>query len=409
MFERDLQQQIIKANQEFIKGAKERAKEAKEVPKDIFLTETEEVLVLADISDLDEIALQRFMEKCSLIKDNDKKENILRQLGFLRDYKGKLKPTGLAILLFGKSPQLSYPNALIRAIIKMDGKEDIKTIEGPLIEQPDKIEDWYKKYIGKHIDRSDAHRKDIYDYPLEVIREAIINAIVHRDYDIIGAAIYVEISEDAMIIKSPGKPVEPLTIDQIKSFSAPSLSRNPKIMYIFDQLGLVEQRGLRFSTIKRLPTEFDLPLPIVTFENPYIVFTFPMKYSSIKKVLEKEKISELKEKELRAYNWMQIKIVLREGSTKKNFLWIRKPLKDILGKWLNLALSQEKVLVQGHIMRLICKIIEMMSQQKLSEEEFYWIRTYNATTCRDKAENSFPYFVSRHVSRQCVAIVRMKL
>lgn len=62
----------------------------------------------------------------------------------------------------------------------------------------------------------------------------LINAIVHRDYDIDGAPIYFEINDDAIIIKS------------LKRFNAPSLSRNPKIMYVFDQMNLVEQRGLGF-------------------------------------------------------------------------------------------------------------------------------------------------------------------
>jgi len=53
-------------------------------------------------------------------------------------------------------------------------------------------------------------------------------------------------------VKSPGKPVEPIKIKDIQLLQAPSLSRNPKIMYAFDQLELVEQRGLGFNTIKQV-------------------------------------------------------------------------------------------------------------------------------------------------------------
>ena len=68
---------------------------------------------------------------------------------------------------------------------------------------------WYENHIGKQIDRSSAQRKTVYDYPQEVIRESLINSIVHRDYDIEGSPIYFEINDTAIIIKSPGLPVEP--------------------------------------------------------------------------------------------------------------------------------------------------------------------------------------------------------
>lgn len=190
-------------------------------------------------------------------------------------------------MLFGKRPQLVYQNALIRATYKTKGRgEDIETIEGPLLLQADKIQSWYENHIGKQIDRTNAERKVIYDYPLVVFREAIINAIVHRDYDIDGAPIYFEINDDAIIIKSPGEPIKPITLEQIKKFNAPSLSRNPKIMYVFDQMDLVEQRGLGFQTIKDLPTRHNLPLPLVSYENPYMVLTFPRSMAAAKIVSE---------------------------------------------------------------------------------------------------------------------------
>jgi ATP-dependent DNA helicase RecG len=140
---------------------------------------------------------------------------------------------------------------------------------------------------------------------LVVFREAIINALVHRDYDIEGAPIYFEINDDAIIIKSPGKPVEPLTLEQIKRFNAPSLSRNPKIMYIFDQMELVEQRGLGFQTIKDLPEKYNLPLPQVVYEAPYMVFSFPRSIEAVKKVNNNPQIAQLTNVQLKGYEWLK--------------------------------------------------------------------------------------------------------
>jgi len=174
-----------------------------------------------------------------------------------------------------------------------------------LVNQANDIIEWYEKHIGKQIDRSDAQRKTVYDYPQEVVRESLINAICHRDYDIEGAPIYFEINDNAIVIKSPGFPVEPLKIEQIQNFNAPSLSRNPKIMYVFEQMGLVEQRGLGFQTISELPAKYNLPLPVVTFDNPYIVFTFPRSLESLKEVAGNDKLKELNADELRGYEYIR--------------------------------------------------------------------------------------------------------
>jgi predicted HTH transcriptional regulator len=95
----------------------------------------------------------------------------------------------------------------------------------------------------------------------------------------------------------------PLTLKQVKSFSAPSLSRNPAIVYVLDKLKLVEQRGLGFKTIKELPTQ-NLPLPFVTFDDPYLVFTFPRSVDVLRS-LEVVDFEELTEEELRGFEWIR--------------------------------------------------------------------------------------------------------
>jgi len=307
MFDSDLQKQIRKTNKQFIEEAEQRAKQAKEEKAEIVLSEKENVESTAVLKDFSQDTVETFILKAKLnVKfDSEEFHRIFLQLGLLAKPEKTYLPTGLGLLLFGQRPQLTYPNALIRATFKSNQSEDIETIEGPLTEQADKIIKWYKNNIGKHIDRSDVHRKDIYDYPIEVFIEAIINAIVHRDYDIEGAPIYFEINDDAIIIKSPGSPVKPITLEQIQKFSAPSLSRNPKIMYIFDQLELVEQRGLGFDTIKELPEKYGLPLPIVTFEAPYLIVKFPRSIAALRKIRTQEDLSNLSDSELKGYEWMK--------------------------------------------------------------------------------------------------------
>lgn len=308
MFDADLQKQIRDVNKQFIEEAEERAKKANDEKPPIILSEKEGVELSAKLGDLSKAHLNDFTRKAKLYVNGDasKLNSALTQLGILVLKDNKYIPTGIGLLLFGERPQLFYQNALIKATYKTEDRgEDIENIEGPLISQADKILDWYKTHIGKQIDRSNAKRKVMYDYPLEVFREAIINAIVHRDYDIDGAPIYFEINDDAIIIKSPGEPIRPITLEQIKRFSAPSLSRNPKIMYVFDQLDLVEQRGLGFQTIRDLPKKYNLPLPLVSYDAPYMVLTFPRSGEKLKAITANRKIEELSFEELNGYNWIR--------------------------------------------------------------------------------------------------------
>lgn len=308
MFYKDLQEIIWKENEIFKKEAEERAKQAIAEAKELTLSDKENIESTADLDDFSIEALQSFIEAAKLEVEisSISFNKVFRKLGFIQEEDGVKKPTGIGLLLFGKQPQHVYQNAIIRATHKTDGRrEEIKNITGPLITQPDEIITWFENHVNSQIDRSHAKREVSYDFPSIVFREAIINAIVHRDYDIEGAPIYVEINDDVIIIKSPGEPVAPLKFEQMQTFNAPSLSRNPKIMYVFDQLGIVEQRGLGFQTIKELPEKFDLPLPRVTYEAPYMTFTFPRNIEASKKLSNNRNIDLLKEDEIMGYNWMQ--------------------------------------------------------------------------------------------------------
>ncbi len=268
-------------NEEFLEQAKERARVAKEEKEEkYYLTSIEEAVSDVYLSDMDEDLLKKFLQHCNISDDlhSSSAINAFVQLGIFADIDGKITPTGIGDLLFGKNPQLKFPNALIRATIIRDGKEVVETFEGALVKQPEQIEKWIEDNLDSWISRKKAKREKICEYPMEAIREIVTNAILHRDYAIEGAPIYVEINDEAIVVKSPGLPVRPLTLEQIETFSAPSLSRNPKIIYVFDKFDLAEQRGLGFKTVRSLPKEHNIPLPKVTFDGINIVMTMPFEY-----------------------------------------------------------------------------------------------------------------------------------
>ncbi len=203
------------------------------------------------------------------------------------------QPTGYGLLLFGKNPATRLPQSLIKAQINFKtGEPEIQDFNDALVLLPQQIETWLRRVIPSQISRENFTRENQSSYPIPVLREAIINAMIHRDYDIQGAKCYIIINEDSIVIKSPGLPVSPIKFDEFKKFKAPSLSRNPKLASIFSIMRFIEERGIGQSQMKSLPKDSGLPSPEITKDELNTILTFsrkPIAPVSIKKLeLSKE-------------------------------------------------------------------------------------------------------------------------
>lgn len=286
MYPPELQKEIEEANKEFLKGAFKRRLEKKHDDQSDSLSQA---VPNTSLEMLKTKAVNQFLHGAGVKGvDTEEGKSALLQLQLVTLVGEDIVPTKWGLLLFGKNPQLSFPNAVIKATQRIGGKEvDVPTIGGPLVEQPEALFRWYKDKLQAHIDRSTPKRQKIYNIPMEVVSELVKNAIVHRDYSIMGAPIYFEINDESLVIKSPGKPVEPINIPQIQTFNAPSLSRNPLVMFAFDKLDLAEQRGFGFETIRHMPVS---QRPRVMFEDPYMVFTLPLVEQNDSKKIPQEVI-----------------------------------------------------------------------------------------------------------------------
>ena len=237
---------------------------------------------------------------------------LLLQQGLLQRQKdGPLIPTGFGLLLFGTDPRSSFPQAGLMAKAAMpDGRTVSQSFEGPLVLIPNQLESWLERVIPVAIDRSQMVRKGDTLFPLELLREGVINALVHRDYEIEEAKVQLEIHDDYIVIHSPGRPVEPLTLEQMQEFAAPSLSRNPILHFVFNRMKMAEERGFGMKTWRSVSADYDLQPPTYDFEPPNLVLTFSRE--SVASVLT--------EAEQLAYDWMQRQT---EGFTTKEYIAAR--------------------------------------------------------------------------------------
>lgn len=275
MFDRDLQESIRAEIGEFIDQALERAAEA-EKPKAVVLSKYEVSVPATDLGDFSREALERYrtVAKIEEAVDSEGFRRRLLQQGLLKEEGGRLVPSGFGLLLFGKSPRDVLPQAgLLGTIHYPDGREETKDFDGPMVLVPDQAIQWLKDKLPNPIDRSGARRKEVNEKFFELVREGMGNGLVHRNYDIQGAKCQLVVTPDTVILKSPGRPIEPITLAQLQSFNAPMLSRNPTLHYVFAKMELAEERGLGLKSMKNDAFQAGLPLPSYRWEDPYLVLT----------------------------------------------------------------------------------------------------------------------------------------
>lgn len=119
------------------------------------------------------------------------------------------------------------------------------------------------------------------------------------------------VTPDTITVKSPGKPVEPITLEQLQSFNAPMLSRNPVLHFVFAKMELAEERGLGLKSMKSHAEAAGLPLPRYAWEAPYLVLTLYRSAASAVRVLSPRVLDHLNADEKASWQF----IVGRESVT----------------------------------------------------------------------------------------------
>lgn len=123
----------------------------------------------------------------------------------------------------------------------------------------EKAFEFVKKHASRAAEFGELRRKDAWNVPMEGVREALTNAIVHADYSQIGAPIRVAIFDDRIEIENPGLLTGGLTIDNLRS--GLSKLRNRVIGRVFKELNLIEQWGSGFQRMQASCKQSGFPDP----------------------------------------------------------------------------------------------------------------------------------------------------
>jgi ATP-dependent DNA helicase RecG len=233
-------------------------------------------------------------------------ESLLLQVGAGVQVGKEVRPTLTGMLFFGRAPQQYYPSLSI-TLLHFPGTTtarareedplylDNREFRGALPAVIDAARATIYEKIGKQGRVEGFVRHDVPDYPEVAYREAIVNAVGHRDYGLEGSFVQVRLFADRVEIQSPGGLGGHLTVDNI---AYEQYTRNPHIMALLEDFGYVERRGLGVDQMIRAMRDAGLEPPV--FENRGSSFWVTLKGRPPEKPLPNLEGLGLNERQVRA-------------------------------------------------------------------------------------------------------------
>ena len=209
-------------------------------------------------TDADEQAIKDFRTEAKLSPSTANKQ-IFENLELFTD--NGVAKNGAA-MFFGKQPERKFPHAVTRCVLFKGTTKvyiiDDKTFGGPLYQQYLQAMAWLesKLQVAYKIEGA-GPREEIWEIPLTVFKEAIINALSHRDYYEQGATITIEMFDDRVEVSNPGG-LLPIVA---KDFGHKSMTRNPLIFGLFTRMHLVERVASGIPRMQEAMKEANLPEP----------------------------------------------------------------------------------------------------------------------------------------------------
>jgi predicted HTH transcriptional regulator len=227
----------------------------------------DEVPVLeAKIEELDKENIKYYLLKRKEVRDIPEAEitvEFLKKIRALKKINGRAYPTVGGILLFSNEPEKYLSGAIVRCArfkgVEMDEFIDQRIAIGPLFEQVEQVMDFFRRNVRRGARIEGVYRRERYEYPLGAVREAVVNALCHRDYSRRGADVKFAIFDDRLEVTSPG--ALPPQVSLADLGTGVSELRNRVIGRIFNEMGLIEGWGTGIRRIRKLIQERGLKPP----------------------------------------------------------------------------------------------------------------------------------------------------
>lgn len=240
----------------------------------------EQICKDAGLDDIDEEKLRWFLRESRIQRGLDIPENTPVDEAFMRlNLLNDKKLTHAAVLLFGKEPHKFFTRPEVKCIrfkgTGVTGKMiDFRVVRGDLFEQLIETERFIYNNIAMAawIEAGKLQRQEKWDYPPDAIREALANALCHREYETSSAA-QVRIFDDRIEFWNPGKLPDGWTLETLTQ-KHESKPHNPLLLEHFFWVKYVEEVGTGTNKLVEWCKEWELPNTDFEFAGTSIVVTF---------------------------------------------------------------------------------------------------------------------------------------
>ncbi len=227
--------------------------------------------------------------------------------------------TAAGVVLLAKDPSAVFPQCRLladayRSYLPDGEPRDHEDIRGPM---PVVIE----RAIA-FIDRNTRHpmkvvglnRVRLDEYPIEAMREALVNAVAHRQYEDAGRKIMLEVFSDKVIVSSPGLPPSPITLVNLRKGTYRPCSRNSVLAQCLSYFHRIEERGSGFLRMREQMLNHGLDLPLISTDTGYFQVTFPGPGENIERLHVPEQLmqvtpaveAQLNERQRKMMQWLVV-------------------------------------------------------------------------------------------------------
>ena len=290
-------------------SASEIRKLAKESGEKVYWDE--QVCEGASLKDVDEGKIKKYLEYREKYRNisKDLKISLSRFLENVKAVKNR-KPTNAGILFFGKYPQKFMINARLR-VVRFKGTKvihptlDTANCEGTIWEMIDIAEDFIRKNIRLFGTRTEQsfQREDKFEYPIKALREAMINALIHRNYLETGD-VRVFIFDNRIEIINPGTFPKGVTPKKPKHKPVNEVLSQ----FVYD-IGFVDKYGSGINLMKDLCRQQGNKEPFYELHpiETKIIFESPIRESTF---IEEDVLENLNDRQKKAVEYLKAKKVI---------------------------------------------------------------------------------------------------
>ncbi len=188
--------------------------------------------------------------------------------------------TAAGIVLLAKDPSAVFPQCRVLADAyrgsEPDGEpRDHEDIRGPMSLVIDRSVAFIDRNTRHPMKVVGLNRILLNEFPVEALREALVNAVAHRQYEDSGRKIILEVFPDRVIVSSPGLPPAPITLASLRKGNYRPCSRNPVLAQCLSYFHRIEERGSGFRRMRDQMLNHGLDQPLISTDTGYFQVTFP--------------------------------------------------------------------------------------------------------------------------------------